>query len=327
MAGSRNPQSVAAKRAWHVRLLALPGDIRTGWYRKTGRRSVPYLMFLPAGILLLVLNFLTSGYGIFLSFLDFDYFRLERRFDFVGLSHYVAVFQDRVFWAAARNSLIWALGVVPGSFIVGFYFALLLNEDVKAKAVFRTVLLFPWITPLVVVAILWTFILSPGFGLLSDALVRLGRIDLKYENWLADPRLALPIVMAVQVWRWAPFFAILLLAGLQSIPEDLYNSAEVDGAGALARFRYITLPLMLPVTTVLLLQGVIWSAHNFSLVFVMTGGGPVYASEVLTTYLWRTAFPHGRIGQAAAAGTIMIAVLSVIGTIWVFKLLQRSDEQ
>ncbi len=324
MARLRNPEDLADSRVLPSGTLALLAHaVRRGPWQ---RRLTPYLLFLPAGLLLVTLNFLTSGYGVFLSFLDFNYFRIEHRFDFVGLRHYIAVFQDRVFWTAARNSLVWSLCVVPGSLVVGFYFALLLHEDIKARGALRTILLLPWVTPLVVVAILWAFILSPGFGLLSDILVRLGRVDLKYENWLADPGLALPIVMGVQIWRWAPFFAIVLLAGMQSIPEDLYNAAEMDGAGALARFRHVTLPLIRPVITVLLLQGLIWSAQNFSLIFIMTGGGPVHASEVLTVYLWRTAFPHGRIGEAAAAGAVLMAILSVVGTVWVLKILRQGED-
>jgi multiple sugar transport system permease protein len=281
-------------------------------------------MFLPAGLLLLILNFGPTGYALYLSVLDFNYSNLARRMVFVGATHYLSVLTDPVFWTAAGHSAIWALGVVPSSFIGGLYFAVLLNQESWARGILRTLLLLPWITPLVVVAILWSFMLSPGFGLISDLLVRVGRVDLKYENWLGEPSLALPIVMGVQVWRWTPFFAVTLLAALQAIPQDVYEAAEIDGAGAVPRFFYMTLPLLSPVILVTLLQSLIWSAHNFSLVYIMTGGGPVYASEVLTTYLWRTAFPNGQIGQAAAAGGLLMVVLGLIGTLWVLKLLRRN---
>lgn len=291
--------------------------------RRVPKRAVPYALFLPAGLLLVLLNFMPAAYSVYLSVLDFNYARLARQSEFVGVKHYVEVLRDPVFWTAAKHSAVWALGVVPGSFLGGLYFALLLNEEVRGRAVLRTLLLLPWVTPLVVVAIVWSFILSPGVGLVNDVLMHLGRADLKYENWLGDPDLALPIVMAVQVWRWTPFFAITLLAALQSIPRDLYEAAEVDGAGSVSRFVHVTVPLISPVVMVVLLQGLIWSAHNFSLVFIMTGGGPVYASEVLTTYLWRTAFPNGEIGQAAAAGGLLMVALSAIGSVWVLKLLGR----
>ncbi|HEV8615135.1 MAG TPA: sugar ABC transporter permease [Methylomirabilota bacterium] len=281
-------------------------------------------MFFPAGALLLVLNFAPALYAVYLSVLDFNYANLARRTDFVGMRHYVEVLTDPHFWTAAQHSAVWALGVVPGSFVGGLYFALLLNEETRARGVLRTVLLLPWVTPLVVVAILWSFILSPGVGLVNDVLVHLGRIDLKYENWLGEPDLALPIVMGVQVWRWTPFFAITLLAALQAIPKDVYEAAEIDGAGTVSRFFHVTLPLLSPVIMVTLLQSLIWSIHNFSLVYIMTGGGPVYSSEVLTTYLWRTAFPNGQIGQAAAAGGLMMIGLCAIGSLWVLKLLRRT---
>lgn len=287
------------------------------------RQLVPFAMLLPAVLLIILLNILNSTYGIYLSFLDWNYFRLEHRFSLVGLKHYYTLLTDPLFYTVVKNTITWSVVVVPGSFLLGFYLALLLNEELKAKAVFRTIILMPWATPLVVVSVLWSFIFLPGIGPLNDLLFRLGMTQMKYLNWLGDRRFALPIVMGVQIWRWAPFYAITLLAGLQTIPATLYEAAEIDGAGAIERFRYITLPLLRPVASIVLLQGFIWSFHNFTIVFIMTEGGPANATELLTVYLWRTAFPTGQLAKAAAVGAMLISIVAIPGVIWVLRVLGR----
>ncbi len=313
-AGARPPTGLAHPAA----------DVRPN-RRPLGRVLVPFLLFLPAGLLLVLLNLLTSIFGVYLSVLDWNWLNVAERMKFVGLSHYAAVLNDPLFWTAFRNTAVWTLGVVPGAFVVGLYFALLLNEEIRGKAFFRTAMLMPWAMPLVVVAVMWAFLLAPGFGLLDDVLVRFGHPELRYANWLGNPSLAMPIVMAVQVWRWAPFFAVILLAGLQSIPSELYDAAKIDGAGAPTRFRYVTVPMMAPVAAVVMLQGIIWSVENFTLVYVMTGGGPVNATELLTTYLWRMAFANGQLGRASAAGTFLILTLSLVGVVWVTKVIRREE--
>jgi len=290
-------------------------------------RLVPFAMLLPAAFLLILLNMLTSSYGIYLSFLDWSFFRVERRFEVVGLNNYYALFTDPVFHTAVKNTLIWSTVIVPSSFLVGLYIALLLNEEVKAKSVFRTMVLMPWATPLVVAAVAWSFIFAPDIGPLNDLLFRLGMPQMKYLNWLGNEIFAFPIVMGVQIWRWAPFFAITLLAGLQAIPSDFYDAAEIDGAGVIERFRYITLPLLFPVATVVLLQGLIWSFHNFTLVFIMTHGGPGNVSELITIYLWRQAFPLAHVAKAASVGAILMLILAILGTAWVLKILGQETTE
>jgi multiple sugar transport system permease protein len=282
----------------------------------------PLLFFLPAGLLLVGINIVSSAFGIYIGFLDWSWLRIERRFDFVGLGNFAAIGSDPVFWVAAQNTLVWSLGVVPGAFLVGLYFALLLNEEIRAASFFRTAILIPWTMPLVVVAVMWAYIVAPGYGPMADLFVQLGWTAAKHKPWLGDPQLALPIVMATQIWRWAPFFAITLLAGLQSIPAAMYEAAQIDGAGAIGRFRHITLPSLGPLIVVLILQGLIWSFKSFTLVYVMTKGGPVNSTEMLTTYLWRLAFTDGMLGRASAVGTVLACALAVIGTVWVVRLLR-----
>lgn len=297
---------------------------REGRYKWiTPRWLIPFAMLFPAALLLILLNISNALYGVYLSFLDWNYLRVERRLEVVGLYHYYAVFTDPNFFGAIKRTFIYAAVVVSLSYLAGLYFALLLNEEVKAKGIFRTMILMPWAIPLVVVGVLWSFAFQPGIGPLSDLLAHLGMPQMKYINWLGDPRFAFLIVMGVQIWRWAPFFAITLLAGLQSIADDLYESAEIDGAGAIDRFWYITLPLLRPVTAVVLLQGLIWSFYEFVVVFVMTKGGPANSTELLSIYLWRLAFRHGQVGTSAAVGVILVLILSTLGTMWVIFVLKE----
>ena len=291
--------------------------------RAIPRRLVPYALLLPAILCIVLLNLLTSAYGVYLSFLDWNYFRVEERFTLVGLKHYYDLFADPVFWPSVQRTFIWCAVVVPGAFLVGLYFALLLNEDVWAKSFFRTIILMPWAVPMVVVGILWYFMFASGIGIVSDLMSHLGMPQLKYMNWLGSQRFALPIVMGVQIWRWAPFFAVTLLAGLQAIPSTLYDAAKIDGAGTWGRFWHVTEPLLRPVTGVVFLQTFMWSFRSYALVFIMTEGGPANASELLTIYLWRAAFPMGQLGKAAAVGTLIVAFLSIVGTVWIIKVLGR----
>ncbi|HBY93807.1 MAG: sugar ABC transporter permease [Ardenticatenaceae bacterium] len=288
-----------------------------------GRKLIPYGMLFPAVALLILLNLIASGFGVYLSFLDWNYFRPNQLFDWVGLRHYAALVTDPIFLTAVEHTVVWSAVVVPGGFLVGLYLALLLNEDVRGKWLFRTLILLPWAVPLVVAAVTWSFFFSPGNGPLNDALFKLGQYNLKYMNWLGSETFAFPIVMGVQIWRTAPFFAITLLAGLQSIPPDLYDAAEIDGADSVGRFRFITLPLLRPVAAVVLLQGLIWSFFNFTTVFVMTQGGPAHASELLTIYLWRQAFPLADVGSGSAVGTILVLFLSIVGTFWVIGVMRK----
>lgn len=283
----------------------------------------PYGLLLPAVVLLLSLNLVASAFGIVLGFLDWNYYRPEHLTDWVGLRNFASLAADPQFATALRNTLLWAAMVVPGGFLVGLYLALLLNEDVPGRAFFRTLILLPWAVPIVVAAIAWSFFFSPSSGPLDDALFRLGFYDMKYMNWLGNESFAFPIVASVQIWRTAPFFAITLLAGLQAISPDLYAAASIDGAGAFARFRYVTVPLLRPVAAVVLLQGLIWSFLSFTTVFVMTQGGPAGTTELLTTYLWRQAFPSSAVGLGSAVGTILMLFLSVIGVFWVSRVLRK----
>jgi multiple sugar transport system permease protein len=291
------------------------------------RYGTAYGLLFPAMFLLLMLNIVAALFGVYLSFVNWNYFHAEERMSWAGLAHYIALFNDPVFLQAIKNTAVWCAVVIPASFIFGLYIALLLNEDVRGKWLFRVLILLPWAFPLVSAAVGWAFVFNPTSGPLNDLLYQLGFTEMRHMNWLGSADFAMPIVMGVQIWRTSPFFAVTLLAGLKSIPDELYQAAKIDGAGIIRRFRYVTLPLLRPVTTVVLLQGLIWSLFNFTALFVMTGGGPAHSSEVLTIYLWRQAFPLADVGRGSAVGALLVIFLSLVGTLWVTKVMKEGSTE
>ena len=293
------------------------------------RRNLDKFGFLlPAFVTLLGLNIALALYGIAMSFMSWNYYQPADRYHFVGLRNYEAVFSDPTFLLAIKNTVIWAGVGVPCAFVVGLYFALLLNQPIKLKGFFRSIILLPWMTPLVITALVWQFALTPGSqGLLDSVLSDAGFSGFLYKNWLGDPSTALPILIGIQVWTVAPFFALVLLAGLQGIPKIFYEQAAIDGAGRLRSFRYVTLPLLWPLAGVSLVQGIIWSLQSFTLVYVLTQGGPANSTEIVTVYLWQMAFGDGLVGRGAAAGGVLAAALVVAGTAWIVANLRRNAKE
>lgn len=306
-------------------LVTNPRGAGTRKLRRMRRNLGRFGFLFPAVVTLLVLNVAAALYGIAMSFMRWDYYQPAGRYNFVGLHNYDAVFSDPTFWLAVKNTVIWAGIGVPCAFVVGMYFALLLNQPIKFRWFYRSVILLPWVTPLVVAAVAWQFALSPGQGLLDIMLSHVGFSGLGEQNWLGDPTFALPILIGIQVWTTAPFFTLVLLAGLQGIPKDLYQAAAIDGAGSIRSFRYVTLPLLRPVVGVSLVQGTIWSLQAFTLVYVLTQGGPANSTEIITVYLWQMAFGDGLVGRGAAAGGVLTAALLVAGTIWIITTLRRKE--
>lgn len=227
---------------------------------------------------------------------------------FIGLGNYARLLQDEVFWLSLWNSALWVGGSVSLQFLGGFAAALLLHQAFPGRAVLRTAALLPWVIPGVVVALVWEYLYQPNYGAINDLLVRLGWLRERVA-WLSDPALALPAVIATNVWRGVPFFAIMLLAGLQAIPDDLYEAARVDGAGVLERFRHVTLPLLKPIIVVATATRIIWTFNYADLIFVMTGGGPAHATQITSTYTLLQAYSDLDFGYAATLSVVLLLIM------------------
>src|SRR5258705_587444 len=227
---------------------------------------------------------------------------------FIGLGNYVRLVQDPVFWLTLWNSVVWVFGSVILQFVFGFAAALLLQQAFRGRALVRTLTLLPWIIPGVVVGLIWQWLYQPNYGVINDLLIRAGWMHERLA-WLSSPDTAMAAVVFANVWRGIPFFAIMLLAGPQSLSGELFEAAHVDGAGVLAPFLALTLPLLLPLICVAPPTRWIWTFNYADLIFVMTGGGPANATQITSTYTLLQAYSSLDFGYAGALSVVLLLVM------------------
>jgi multiple sugar transport system permease protein len=236
---------------------------------------------------------------------------------FVGLQNFEKIWSDDIFRVAVQNTCIYTAVATVFKLALGLWLALLLNNHFKGKAFTRAFILLPFIIPTVLSTLAWKWMFDPTFSVINWMLFRLGLIHSRI-NWLGDPNLALISVIIVDIWRGVPFYAISLLAGLQTISPELHEAAAIDGARAWQRFRHITWPLLLPVTLVIVLFSVIQTFAGFQLIYVLTGGGPANATQVFATYAYQIGIGTGLLSEGA---TISLAVFPVLLLVVIVQLL------
>jgi len=237
--------------------------------------------------------------------------------EFVGFATFEKVFNDSIFRTAVYNTFVYTGVTTVFKLALGLWLALLLNRHFRGKALTRAFILLPFIVPTVLSAFAWKWMFDPTFSVLNWLLFKIGAITGRI-NWLGDPDLAMLSVIIVNVWRGVPFFAISLLAGLQTISPDLNEAAAIDGARPFKRFVYITWPLLLPVTMVVVLFSVIQTFADFQLVFVLTEGGPANSTHLFATYAYNLGIRTGLLSEGAA---ISLAMFPVLFLVVVFQLL------
>lgn len=230
---------------------------------------------------------------------------------FTGVENYTKLINDSLFYKAMGNSLYYGLGSVGLGTIVSFLLALLLNQDVKGMALFRTIFYLPSVVSGIAVAILWIMILHQDFGLINSFLAFFG---IKGPGWLVQPEWAMPSLILMSLWS-AGGAMVIYLAGLQSVPTHLYEAAEIDGADTLQKFWNVTVPMMSPVILYNLIVGFIASIQGFVLVYIMTNGGPANATLVYGLYIYRTAFINFQMGYASALAWVLLVVIIIITVI------------
>lgn len=238
---------------------------------------------------------------------------------FVGLSHYLELWQDPRFWRSLNNTLYFTATSVTLEVTLGFGAALLLQQVFPARGFVRTLVLMPWFVPTVVAARLWEWIYNPQLGVLNF-LLKESRLSADGFNWLGHPSLALHAAVLADVWKTAPFATLLILAGLQTIPPDLYRAARVDGAGPVQAFWHITLPLLTPVLSITFLFRTLDAMRVFDIVYVLTGGGPANMTETLSIYAYRLSFQTLELGYGAAVAVVIFALVLGISTLSLFAL-------
>lgn len=268
--------------------------------------ALPFI--LPMVIIMAGLIFWPFINAILLSFTTRNV--ITRTDQFVGLRNYALLLRDSDFRIAVSNTVVFTAVSIACKFVVGMTIALLLNSRLPFRNVLTGIMLLPWIVPEVVTALAWRSIFDPIFGGLNPILLRVGLID-RPLGWLSEPRLAMPSVIAVNIWKGIPFYTMLLLAGLKAIDRELYEAAEVDGAGAIGRFRHITLPGLRYVIIVTLLLSTISTFNTFGLVYLMTGGGPGGATRLYSILAYEKAIVGLRFGPGAATALSMAPVLAI----------------
>ena len=267
-----------------------------------------WLMVGPPVLFLALLVGYPFFYGIWLSLLDRP---VASEGTFIGFANYVADWNNPVFWQVVLNTFVYTAIATVLKMVGGLGLALVMNQDFAFKNLIRALLLLPFIVPTVLSTIAWQWILDPAFSVVNWVLVHSGLAETG-PSWLGNPYLAMFSLIMVNTWRGLPFYAITLLAGLQTISPELYEAATIDGAGRWGRFRYVTLPLLMPIIFIVTMFSVIFTFADFQLIYVLTRGGPANATHVFATYAFDIAMGAGQFGQGAAIALSMVPPLALI---------------
>lgn len=277
--------------------------------RKQRRSSsrYAYLLILPALAPVVFLSVVPLLNGIYLGFTDARA-GLNQDTHLNGLDNYAELLGNTLFWDSFKIGLIWAFGVTILQFFAALGLAALLNLNLRLRWLARTLAMVPWAMPPVIVGIMWQLVYHPDAGLVNEALYRVGLENLTH-NWLGDFSTALPAVIVVGVWAGMPQTTIVLLAGLQGVPQEVHEAAAVDGAGAFRRFWSVTLPQLRPVIVAITSLDFIWNFNSFGLVYVLTAGGPGGKTMLPMLFAYEEAFSFGHFGKAAAMGNAMVLII------------------
>ena len=275
-------------------------------------------MIAPAAAFLLVFLAYPLGLGFWLGMTDATIGQPGR---FIGFANFVSLAQDQIFWLSVFNTMLYTVVASVLKFGLGLYLALLLNRRLPLKSIIRAVVLLPFVTPTVLSAIAFWWIYDPQFSIISWSLIKLGLIH-QYIDFLGQPWNARWSVIAANVWRGVPFVAITLLAGLQTISPSLYEAATLDGAGPWQRFRFVTLPMLSPIIAVVMTFSVLLTFTDFQLIYAITRGGPINATQLMATLSYQRAITEGRLGEGAAIADAM-APLQLGAILFTYFGLQR----
>ncbi|MBW6425163.1 sugar ABC transporter permease [Rhizobium sp. XQZ8] len=286
-------------------------------------RLLPYLLLAPAVVVTVVIVFMPMVQAVFTSFYDLILFRPNAS-KFVGFGNYGKLFSDPVFWTALWNTIIWIGLTVPLQMGLGLMTAVLLNREFPWRGLARALIIIPWALPSVVIALMWRWIYDPNTGVLNDILIYLSIVQ-SAVPWLADPKVAIYAIIATLTWQGFPFFAVMILAGLQGIPKSQYEAASIDGASTWRQFVHITLPGIAPVLATAGLLRVIWVANSMDVIFVMTGGGPGYATHTLPLYAFIKARQNLDFGYGTSIAVTFTIFLGAFVALYLARTMREVE--
>ncbi|MDO4620220.1 MAG: sugar ABC transporter permease [Lachnospiraceae bacterium] len=287
--------------------------------RQIRTKMTPYWFIAPATITILCLVVYPILYGIYISFFDTN---LVNKWKFVGLKYYLQSMTDASFLHSLGKTMIFTVCVVGGHFIIGFILASILNGKIKFRTIFRGILILPWLFPDVVIAYLYKWILNTQGGILNQLLMEMHIIS-EPVGWLSTSATAFPCVIMVSIWKGFPLVLVQILAGMQTISADLYEAADIDGATRMQKFRYVTLPSLKPILTTILILDTVWVFKQFTLIWLMTSGGPGSATMVSAIEIYKNAFSYFKYGYASAQSVYILLICYLIGV--VFRRLLRDE--
>ncbi len=286
----------------------------------SGREAL--LLLIPAMLPIVILSVLPLARGIYLGFTD-SKAGLGVPTTFIGLDNFRELIHDDLFVSSFKIGLIWSVSVTAIGFCFALGLALLLSQPLRGRWLARSLALVPWAMPAVVVGIMWKLFFQPQAGVLNE-LLRRGHLPGDNLDWLSSFSWALPAVILVGVWAGMPQTTVALLAGLQSIPDELHEAAAVDGASAWQRFRTITLPQLRPVIIAITALDFIWNFNSFGLVYVLTEGGPAGKTQLPMLFAYNQAFKYGEFGYAAALGNAMVLVMAAVLVFYLWGRLKET---
>lgn len=290
------------------------------------RRNVGVWFVVPALIYMIVLVGYPIVNNIILSFQDVNLRTLlSPDKPFAALNNYIQIFKDAVFRTALWNTFVFTVGSLVVQFLIGLLLALFFTQDFKFAKPIRGLLMMPWMIPITITALIFKFIFGTDVGILNYILNSLGLIGQNID-WLTSPGTAMVALIAANVWIGIPFNMILISTGLTTIPSELYESAAIDGANKTQSFFRITLPLLRPTIESVLILGFIYTFKVFDLVYVMTGGGPVNSTQVLSTYSYKLSFGMFKYSKGAAVANVLFVILLIVSVFYLKYIYTEEDE-
>ena len=299
---------------------------RSGILRQVWVSRADYLYVLPAIVVMLIVIAYPIYYTVELSFFKTPPGLQLRDKSFNGLENYITILTSPVFWRVTLNTVIWTLASTLIAFVLGFALALALHREFAGRGLLRAVFIIPWVISAVAASYIWKWIYHSDFGIIGVVLMQLGMVD-RPPNFIDSVNTVLPSLIVVNIWREFPFAMIMMMAGLQTVPEQLLRAARVDGASAWQRFWHVTFPHLRGVSTVTILLLAVANFNSFIIPWIMTGGGPSNASHIWITHIYELAFGRQRWGVAAAYSVLLFIILRTFGYFDVRALSQGERKE
>lgn len=290
-------------------------NFKKAWFRKGGLREHTFFIVLMLPSLFLLGGIILWPFINVFRLSLFDKNLLQESMNFVGFENFMKVFASAEFWRSFRITLVWTFGVTALGAFFGLFISLLLHQKLPLRSVARGLILFPYVVPTVVAALVFRYIFNDLYGIVNQVVVSLGGAPFA---WLSSTESAIIALILVGTWKFFPFYVIALLARLQVIPEELYEAAQIDGANALQSLRYITLPSIMPVFLLTILLRIIWTFNKFDIIYLLTGGGPARSTTTLPVLVYNKVFVEYRVGVASAMAVLMFAFLAIVGALYAY---------